>query len=308
MKPQPFDDPTIVATPMHGVPVVGAQQQVVQAVGRWSNVDVYIDAPAGWWQDGAATPMTFRLHAILRQRRYLVAQVASNVTTLSPEGLTPPLRYTSLVLSVRGHPCDGFVLEADGNASSDTQRGHVWLRLWGDQSSPEAVNEPLSDAMVNPVQPVPIRAAFGMLWDPAASRWRRAIGTGGVPVVSVTAPLEPSQKVRDATLNKLKNTAQGGWLYGFTVRIDPTAPTSRLYVQTFDSVAAPVAGEGIATMVVGPIPVNHTNGATTDDYVSFDLPQPYFVTNTLWIALSTSWAVLTYAGDFMQLIEARIHA
>jgi hypothetical protein len=128
---------------------------VWSASGWWSNVDIYLAAPAGWGD------IELRLSCITANVKHTVA-----VTTVGTSGMvqdSPGSEWRGIALSGRGHPASSWLVEAR-NDSLDTSQPTALIagELWGTESTPEAVgNRP---GLNLPDLAVPSRASQLMGW------------------------------------------------------------------------------------------------------------------------------------------------
>jgi len=112
----------------HGRPIAAREQTICEAEGHWSNFDVYVEGPSTW----VTTPVTLKLWLLKKGGQHLIGSIDLSLSPASTR--VAGGRAEGLVASVRGHPCDGFLVTATTGA--DVDAGYVRIEAWGTESTP----------------------------------------------------------------------------------------------------------------------------------------------------------------------------
>ncbi len=166
----------------------GGTYNLLSCVGQWSNVDFYIAAPSSW----RTNLVSFQAYILKDGAKIKIGQTVSiDQTKYTDDGNN----VVTQIISVRGHPCDGFLLEGVFGEFTNYGEGRIKAVTWGTESTPEVVGRAIGDIEVNPI--VPSRASFLLAWDATSSVWSRVkldhtSGFIGVTVENASIPVTNS--------------------------------------------------------------------------------------------------------------------
>jgi len=231
------------------IDAAGIWRSVWSIEGWWSNVDIYLDAPASW--GAALTDVHLRLFAVTSAGRTLVAQ--TTVSAASLEVLSDG-SFRGIVLAGRGHPASGWLLEAmrpviGGGVLSATIIGE----LWGTESTPDGIGRRAATGIVDRSFPsrgshllgwpgdIPIGAGPGGPWLPVAVDPVTAHLI--VDAVVVVPPLVVGEVSRFQDLGTLAGaalTAAPGRVFSASAE-NISGPAK--FFQLHNKIAAPVLGD-----------------------------------------------------------------
>lgn len=122
--------------------------------GFWSNVDIYVEVPLSWAR------ARFRLYSITAAVRSLI--IETTPTTAGLQLVGTPSQFRGLILSGRGHPGSGWLVEVANVEGTPLEPGTITGEVWGHESTPEGVgNRP---GLTIPDMRMGSRAAHLMAW------------------------------------------------------------------------------------------------------------------------------------------------
>ncbi len=206
--------------------------------GFWSNVDIYVEVRATW------ADCRFRLYSITGALRSLIVETTPAAAGLQLVG--NPDSYRGIILSGRGHPGSGWLVEVANTAALQLPAGTITGEVWGHESTPEGVgNRP---GLTIPDMRMGSRAAHLMAWPngtpPTDTKPWLPVAcdpTTGALIVSMGPPTPPApaRLVTDFGVSSSGVVGPLASLYSCSVR--SSAAVAR-FLQFFASVAAPVLG------------------------------------------------------------------
>ena len=117
--------------------VTPAQQQLWDAKGWWSNVDVYVDVPETW----QTAAIAMELYAVTQGVEALVAATTIPAALLQPVlgGGGAIVARRGIVLSGRGHPASSWLVRATNFSGIVAESGQIVGEIWGDQSPADGI-------------------------------------------------------------------------------------------------------------------------------------------------------------------------
>ena len=238
-------------------------------------------------------------------------------TTADPNGTAPgsvvPAPWTSPPHAQSGDDSSALELELVDGTSATVMlwiwtQGTEWAQLGSvTLSAVHVVSAPVGAFGGGATIYAQVTAASGSPTTIRAGFTRPLPGTTGLvisnlPAVQASAPATVSVAFSAAleASHVVKNAA--GTFYGYSGRLDATAPTGTYFVQALDASSLPP--DGAVTMLVGAVKIQHL--VNVDDYPFVDLGHvAKAAANGIVVVLSTTEFTKTISGAYLSITEAR---